>query len=216
MKKLFLFLTFIGVVCMSYAGDRPGILTGALRKLKPTAIFKIYCEDCNKRILSENGRIAETNDNDVITITVYGNLNEPEVNIKSKNFGFEKTLKGNWTFFSENDIEMPTENDKIARCIMEGYTVDKNLFISYVRSEKGEVQIKPLLQMRFGDINYNFNVLYGKVYDKDKDNWVFGAVITSDPNDDKVRMKLRSSIGNFCKDFNQTISDRLKTGDGPW
>ena len=70
--------------------------------------------------------------------------------------------------------------------------------------------------MRFGDINYNFNVLYGKVYDKDKDNWVFGAVITSDPNDDKVRMKLRSSIGNFCKDFNQTISDRLKTGDGPW
>ncbi len=216
MKKLFLFLTFIGVVCMSYAGDRPGILTGALRKLKPTAIFKIYCEDCNKRILSENGRIAETNDNDVITITVYGNLNEPEVNIKSKNFGFEKTLKGNWTFFSENDIEMPTENDKIARCIMEGYTVDKNLFISYVRSEKGEGQIKPLLQMRFGDINYNFNVLYGKVYDKDKDNWVFGAVITSDPNDDKVRMKLRSSIGNFCKDFNQTISDRLKTGDGPW
>lgn len=216
MKKLFLFLTFIGVVCMSYAGDRPGILTGALRKLKPTAIFKIYCEDCNKRILSENGRIAETNDNDVITITVYGNLNEPEVNIKSKNFGFEKTLKGNWTFFSENDIEMPTENDKIARCIMEGYTVDKNLFISYVRSEKGEGQIKPLLQMRFGDINYNFNVLYGKVYDKDKDNWVFGAVITSDPNDDKVRMKLRSSIGNFCKGFNQTISDRLKTGDGPW
>ncbi len=216
MKKLFLFLTFIGVVCMSYAGDRPGILTGALRKLKPTAIFKIYCEDCNKRILSENGRIAETNDNDVITITVYGNLNEPEVNIKSKNFGFEKTLKGNWTFFSENDIEMPTENDKIARCIMEGYTVDKNLFISYVRSEKGEGQIKPLLQMRFGDINYNFNVLYGKVYDKDKDNWVFGAVITSDPNDDKVRMKLRSSIGNFCKDFNQTISDRLKTDDGPW
>lgn len=216
MKKLFLFLTFIGVVCMSYAGDRPGILTGALRKLKPTAIFKIYCEDCNKRILSENGRIAETNDNDVITITVYGNLNEPEVNIKSKNFGFEKTLKGNWTFFSENDIEMPTENDKIARCIMEGYTVDKNLFISYVRSEKGEGQIKPLLQMRFGDINYNFNVLYGKVYDKDKDNWIFGAVITSDPNDDKVRMKLRSSIGNFCKDFNQTISDRLKTGDGPW
>lgn len=216
MKKLFLFLTFIGVVCMSYAGDRPGILTGALRKLKPTAIFKIYCEDCNKRILSENGRIAETNDNDVITITVYGNLNEPEVNIKSKNFGFEKTLKGNWTFFSENDIEMPTENDKIARCIMEGYTVDKNLFISYVRSEKGEGQIKPLLQMRFGDINYNFNVLYGKVYDKDKDNWVFGAVITSDPNDDKVRMKLRSSIGNFCKDFNQTISDRLKTGDSPW
>lgn len=216
MKKLFLFLTFIGVVCMSYAGDRPGILTGALRKLKPTAIFKIYCEDCNKRILSENGRIAETNDNDVITITVYGNLNEPEVNIKSKNFGFEKTLKGNWTFFSENDIEMPTENDKITRCIMEGYTVDKNLFISYVRSEKGEGQIKPLLQMRFGDINYNFNVLYGKVYDKDKDNWVFGAVITSDPNDDKVRMKLRSSIGNFCKDFNQTISDRLKTGDSPW
>ena len=201
---------------MSYAGNQPGLILPALIKLKHTAIFKIYCNDCNKRILSENGRIVETHDKDVLTITVYGNLNEPEVNIKSENFGFERTLKGNWTFFSENDIEMTTGNDKVVQCMMEGYTVDKNLFISYVRSEKGEGQIKPLLQMRFGDINYNFNVLYGKAYDEEKDNWVFGAAITSDPNDDKIRMKLRSSIGNFCKDFNQTISDRLKTGDGPW
>lgn len=216
MKKLFLFLTFIGVVCMSYAGNQPGILVGALRKLNPTAIFKIYCEDCNKRIFNENDRIVETNDKDVITITVYGNLNEPEVNIKSKNFGFDKTLKGNWTFLSENDVEMTTENDKVVRCMMEGYAVDKNLFISYIRPKKGEGQIKPLLQMLFGDIYYNFNVLYGEAYDETKETWVYGDAGIAPPDEDKIRMKLRSSIGNFCKDFNQTISDRLKTGDGPW
>lgn len=216
MKKLFLFLTFIGVVCMSYAGNQPGILVGALRKLNPTAIFKIYCKDCDKRILSENDRIVETNDKDVITITVYGNLNEPEVNIKSEYFGFEKTLKGNWTFLSENNIELRTVKNKAVRGIIEKYTTNIGYFISYVRSKKGDKLMEPLLIIRFGDINYTFNVLYGEAYDEEKDNWVFGAAITSDPNDDKIRMKLRSSIGNFCKDFNQTISDRLKTGDGPW
>lgn len=216
MKKLFLFLTFIGVVCMSYAGNQPGILVGALRKQKPTAIFKIYCEYCNKRILSENGRIAETQDKDVLTITVYGNLNEPEVNIKSKNFGFDKTLKGDWDFYSENGIDIPTEQGPTTKGMMEGYSIDAHNAILYCRSQKDNLPIKPLLILLFGNISYNLNVAYGEAYDETKKTWVYGDAGIAPPDEDKIRMKLRSSIGNFCKDFNQTISDRLKTGDGPW
>lgn len=208
MKRFLLLFVFACFTYMSYGQ----FLRGAFAKMLASSKFRIYCVDVNKRVF-DGGKIVSEYPDDVITIKVYSNSDENEVVVTSETFGFTKTFKGEW-YFLKNNIPMTT-SEKSVNCLQECYATGSKTFLSYTRALEGLVM--PMFQICTGDgYYYNFNVKYGEVYDSKTEKWVYGSVITEDPENDKVRMKLRREIGCKCADFDETLSDRLSIGSDPW
>ncbi len=175
-----------------------------------TTKYKIYCISINKKRDSDH-KIIEEYKHDVLHVNVYAN----KVVITSDLF--------NWTFrFSAgNHIQQtvtPMSKFGKKKAINDIFFMSRDVFIGYTRN-KEVYKIAPLVQICLGDgFYYNFNVLYGEIYDKKNSKWVRGeASQVTNYENDKVWARLRKDLGKLCPDFEYELSERINLGgDDPW
>lgn len=149
---------------------------------------------------------------DVITITIYSN----KVLIESETFGWALNYSGKWEYEERKSI-CTTEKGEQFESISDYYFCDQK-YIAYLRSNEKKV-VQPLMQINPNNgYFYNFNVVYGELYDFKTNKWIYGAAgLATNKEKDKVYMKLRATIGrHFCSNFIPSLADDLHFGNDSW
>lgn len=178
------------------------------------SLIKLYCSDVEKKDVDLDDPLV-TYDEDVLTLRISLDGTSPSVKASSEKFGDLGTISTPWLFKTE-DREMKTADGETLNVLIEWFynpKVGAGIIYTFPRS----LRTKSLFQfIPEGDIYYDFNVKWAEVYDHGKEEWVRDYLLTTDPDEDVLRMKLRALIGRHCTGFTATPADNRRSDTDPW